>query len=302
MKRIYLFILLLIVSIGCIFAQDKQLIGTYYYRHSTNDYSDDYELIEETDSNGVVSFRLGDPLPDDGCCTETATLELKPDFTFFMSFLNDQGDYQVQSEICGVYTLKGDTLTMYSPISPKIKSLEKETKNISKKIFKVSFKNEGWTIGYLLSFLNNNEFYSLDKNFNKKRIEPLYAMLDNDKVEKTRGYQDIDVGINVENIDTVSFVLNRMDIGDYLYYIYKNQDGERVDMFSGGLILKMAGYRYSCFQDFNMHDFFSYSDCEGGINDYSLIIGVSVLKSMYQTFDETGREYYYEFIKKEDKQ
>ena len=300
MKR-NLFMMLLIVSIGCTFAQNKQLIGTYSFHHSTNDYSEDYEMIHEVDSNGNISFRRGDPHPDDGCCTQMATLELKPDFTFFMSYLNDQGDYQTESEICGIYTIKGDTLTLYSPMSPKVKNLDKETKNISKNLFKVSFKNEGWTMGYLHNFFNNYEFYSLDKNYNQKRIIPLYTIPDKNQVDKTKGYDDIDVGFNVTDIDTISFVFNRKDIEDYFYYVYKNPHNKSVQIFSGGLLLKMSDYKYNYFQDFDKSNFYSYPDCEGGINDFSFIIGDSVLKSRYQTSNESGRKYYYEFIKKEDK-
>lgn len=302
MKRTSLFMVLLIVSVGCIFAQNKQLIGTYSFRHSTNDYDEDYEMIHEIDSNGNISIRRGNPHPNDGCCTQTATLELKSDFTFFMSYLNDQGDYSRESEVCGIYTVKDDTLTLYSPMSPKIKNLNKDTKNISKNLFKVSFKNEGWTMGYLHSFLNNYEFYSLDKNYKQKRIIPLYTIPDKNKVDKTRGYDDIDVGFKVTDIDTISFVFNRKDIEDYFYYVYRNPYDESVRIFSGGLLLKMSGYKYNYFQDFDKFNFYSYPACEGGINDFSFIIGDSVLKSIYQTSDENGRKYYYEFIKKEDKQ
>jgi hypothetical protein len=301
MKRINLCIVFSIVSINFIFAQNKQLIGKYYFRHSTNDYDEDYEMISEIDSKGNISFRRGNPKPDDGCCTQTATLEIKSDFTFFMSYLNDQGDYQTKSEICGIYTVKGDTLTMYSPFSPKIKNLEKEPKNISKNLFKVSFKNSGWTMGYLYSFLNNYEFYSLDKNYLQKRIMPLYTIPDKNKVDKTRGYDDIDVGFKVTDIDTISFVFNRKDIEDYFYYFYRNPDNESVRIFNEGLLLKMLNYKYNYFQDFDRINFYPYPACEGGINDFSFIIGDSVLKSIHQTSNETGRKYYYEFIRKEDK-
>lgn len=141
----------------------------------------------------------------------------------------------------------------------------------------------------------------MDKNYKQKRIVPLYTIPDKNKVDKTRGYDDIDVGFKVTDIDTISFIFDRKDIEDYFYYVYRDPYNESVRILSEGLLLKMSDYKYNIFQDFDKINFYSYPSCEGGINDFSFIIGNSVLKSIYQTSSESGRKYYYEFIKKEGK-
>jgi hypothetical protein len=130
---------------------------------------------------------------------------------------------------------------------------------------------------------------------------PLYTIPDKNKVDKTRGYDDIDVGFKQTDIDTISFVFNRKDIKDYFYYVYRNSYDESIRLFNGGTLLKMSDYGYNYFQDFDRFNFYSYPTCSDGINDFSFIIGESVLKSIHQTSNETGRKYYYEFIKKKDK-
>ncbi|MDR1517948.1 MAG: hypothetical protein LBS52_07645 [Dysgonamonadaceae bacterium] len=60
----------------------------------------------------------------------------------------------------------------------------------------------------------------------------------------------------------------------------------------------MAGFKHNYFQDFDKRNFYSYPDCEGRrINDYSFVIGDSVLKSVRQTTDVNGMAYHYEFFK-----
>ncbi|MCL1937261.1 MAG: hypothetical protein FWF52_02560 [Candidatus Azobacteroides sp.] len=275
MKRTNLFLIAAIISVSCICAQNKQLIGTYSFRHSTNDYEEDYEMVQEVDSNGDISIRRGKPYPDDGCCTQTAALELKPDFTFYMSYHNDQGDYDMTFEFVGIYVVNNDTLTMYSPILATV------NENIPENLFELSLRDNFWN-------MEQFSFYSMDKDYRKEEIMPLYTIPD----------KNVDFDFDATIDTTLSFVFKREDIGNYFYCFEKPYDKEQcgIPIFNRSLLLKMSDKKYNYFQDFDSNFRFFWR-----INEFSFIIGDSLLKSIYQTSDETGRKYYYEFIKKEDK-
>ena len=277
MKRINLFLVFLIVSLVHLFAQNKQLIGTYSFYHSTS--NDKYFVVDKIETNGNISFRH-EKRQNNGCCTQTATLELRPDFTFYMSYHNDQGDYDTTFEFLGIYVVNNDTLTMYSPV------LATTSKDVPENQFRLSVKGNLWNSAQLQNFLNAFKFYSMDKNYKEKKIEPLYTIPD----------KDVDFEYDATMDTTISFVFNREDISDY-FYCYDETYGRNSCIFNRSLLLKMSDNQFNYFQDFDSNSNFFWR-----INEFSFVIGDSLLKSIYQTSDETGKKYYYEFIKQKDKQ
>jgi hypothetical protein len=297
MTKIILFLTLLIFIGNRTFAQNRleNLSGKYSFYHSTNDYNEDYEMLRTTNEDGSISIRRGNPLPDDGCCTHKIELELKPDFSFYLIRYNDQGDYNTECESYGTYVIKGDTLTLFSPILPKIKKLEKVHEKIPRNLFKISFKNDGWTMGYLYKFLNNYKFYSLNEEYEKTEIKPQFTIPNKEKVDSTRGYDYFSdgtsaseiIGFSPSDVKVISFIFKRQDIATHL-------------LVNQGYLINMSDYKYNNYfvgyqknikeDDFKRRYFCDYSD-------FSLIINDSILISIFQTSDEDGRQFYYEFIK-----
>ena len=190
----YLTGLLLIVSFLNLYAQHKEkkeLLGNYEY-------------FEEN----LIGF--------DNCCRLKWELKLRADSTFNLDIRNDQGDYIQDEYSTGVYRVKANVVYLFSKISKESKKLEIAKESIPDSLLKISFENRGTTMGYIWTELNGRHFYSLDKNYERKLLEPIYTLPDKSKVNLTKGYDNIEVGLKPNDFESISFFFRRDSIEDFL--------------------------------------------------------------------------------------
>jgi hypothetical protein len=162
-----------------------------------------YEFFEEN----LIGF--------DDCCRLKWNLILNSDSTFRLDFKSDQGDYLDYTYSFGDYRIKNNTLCLFSK-APKEFDILESMEDFPDSLFMISFKNEGWTMGYLYNQLNNRKFYLLDKNYEASSIEPIYTVPNKTKVDSTKGYDNIAVGFKPTDFKLISYVFKRPMIEEYL--------------------------------------------------------------------------------------
>jgi hypothetical protein len=250
------------------------IAGTYKYESRTN-------LAAE----GVEA---------DGCCGERWILKLNINSTFELDAFFDQGDHNSTNISIGNYVIHGDTLIFYSPLPVNIGKLVKVKEKLPKSKFKISFDTSQLNSGQIGQLIDSYQFYSLDRNFNKTKMNWIYTMPDK-KALNINGYK---------NTDTVSFVFNRKEIDDYLLCLKEckyDYYGEIIPVSFGSSMLKMSDYKFNNYFvgyenvpdsiDTSLHKYFM------DVSTFSLIIKVNELVSVYKHINQVG-EFKYRYFKR----
>lgn len=167
------------------------------------------QISENRAINGVYEYENYEKIGN-GCCKEKWTLTLKKYSSFYMQEFQDQGCYSYTKEAKGEYVLWNDTLSLLCSQQHEIEVIDKP---VGDSIFQISFPLNIYDVEKAKYIIENQLFFSVDSKGRRKKVDWVETY--------PRHHEASDYSRRDRLPDTVSFLLKRTEIEDYLICGFK---------------------------------------------------------------------------------
>lgn len=256
--------------------------GTYKYESITSVPVIKME-IEYDDSTGA---EVEVPVKSEDDYKDRMILTLNADSTFELKSKSTGGGFGATEKSYGTYLVSCDSLFLFSPLPVKTGKLWKVNKPVAKTLFKITVKGgfDGKK-SQILDYVRNCEFYSMNRKFEKTKLNWIRTMPDTSKLADSSQL----------TMDTISFVFKRADIGAYFLSYSQAQDS----VMGNSFLLKMADYKHNNYfvgyekatEDFYGSNYEYFFD----VSTYVFLIRPDELISIYKNINEVGKPVNFRF-------
>ncbi len=262
----------------------KSIAGTYKYESITTVPI----IVMEMEYNDSADAEIEVPVQSEDEYKDRLILTLNADSTFDLKSKSTGGGVDSPEISYGTYVVRHDSLYLFSPLPVKTNKLWKVNKPVPKNFFKITFKGgfDGKK-SQILDFVRNYEFYSMNRKFEKTKLNWIRTIPDTLKLADSSQL----------TMDTVSFVFKRADIGAYLLSFNWATDS----VMCNSLLMKMADYKqnnYFVGYEKATEDYLgSHYEYFFDVSTFVLLIRPDELISINKNINEVGKPVNFRFKK-----